>query len=218
MHIECNAPPIGARKAADMDRAVKAVDGRTARADNTRRRIVSSMIALIEEGHLRPTAAAIAERAEVSVRSVFQHFNDLGALFQAAADSTMHRVWSLVRPVPDTGSLDERLNALLEMRWDIYDHIAAIRRAATLIEDQLPMFVEGRTQFRNMLRSLIERIFTTEIAHLDMDAKRQTLDAMVVVCEFEFMEVLRRQMELPRDMAMASQRRAMVALLQQKEC
>lgn len=201
-----------------MDRTVKAVDGRTARADNTRRRIVSSMIALIEEGHLRPTAAAIAERAEVSVRSVFQHFNDLGALFEAAADSTIHLVWSLVLPVPDMGTLDERLTALLEMCWDIYDHIAAIRRAATLIEDQLPMFVEGRAQFRNMLRSLIERVFAAEIAHLDAEAKRQTLDAMTVVCEFEFMEVLRRQMELPRDMAMASQRRAMVALLKQKEC
>lgn len=198
-----------------MDRAVKAVDGRTARADNTRRRIVASMIALIEEGHIRPTAAAIADRAEVSVRSVFQHFNDLGALFQAAADSTMHRVWSLVRPIPDTGTLDERLDALLEMRWDIYDHIAAIRRAATLIEDQLPMFVEGRTQFRNMLRSLNERVFAAELAPLEGAARSQTLDAMVVVCEFEFMEVLRRQMELPRDTAMATQRRAMTALLAQ---
>jgi TetR/AcrR family transcriptional regulator of autoinduction and epiphytic fitness len=201
-----------------MDRAVKAVDGRTARADNTRRRIVSSMIALIEEGHLRPTAAAIADRAEVSVRSVFQHFNDLGALFQAAADSTMHRVWSLVRPIPDSGTLDERLTALLDMRWDIYDHIAAIRRAASLIEDQLPMFVEGRTQFRHMLRSVVDRVFTAELAHLDADAKRESLHAMVVVCEFEFMEVLRRQMELPRDAAMAAQRRAMMSLLKQKEC
>jgi TetR/AcrR family transcriptional regulator of autoinduction and epiphytic fitness len=201
-----------------MDRAVKAVDGRTARADNTRRRIVSSMIALIEEGHLRPTAAAIADRAEVSVRSVFQHFNDLGALFQAAADSTMHRVWSLVRPIPDSGTLDERLDALLAMRWDIYDHIAAIRRAASLIEDQLPMFVEGRTQFRHMLRGVIERVFAGELAHLDADAKQESLDAMVVVCEFEFMEVLRRQMELPRDKAMAAQRRAMTSLLKQKEC
>jgi TetR/AcrR family transcriptional regulator of autoinduction and epiphytic fitness len=201
-----------------MDRAVKAVDGRTARADNTRRRIVSSMIALIEEGHLRPTAAAIADRAEVSVRSVFQHFNDLGALFQAAADSTMHRVWSLVRPIPDSGTLDERLTALLDMRWDIYDHIAAIRRAASLIEDQLPMFVEGRTQFRHMLRSVVDRVFAGELAHLDADAKRESLDAMVVVCEFEFMEVLRRQMELPRDAAKAAQRRAMLSLLKQKEC
>lgn len=201
-----------------MDRAVKAVDGRTARADNTRRRIVSSMIALIEEGHLRPTAAAIADRAQVSVRSVFQHFNDLGALFQAAADSTMHRVWSLVRPIPDSGTLDERLSALLNMRWDIYDQIAAIRRAASLIEDQLPMFVEGRNQFRHMLRSVIDRVFAGEINHLDAEARRETLDAMVVVCEFEFMEVLRRQMDLPRDAAMAAQRRAMVSLLKQKEC
>jgi hypothetical protein len=41
---------------------------------------------------------------------------------------------------------------------------------------------------------------------------------MVVVCEFEFMEVLRRQMDLPRDKAMAAQRRAMMSLLKQKEC
>ncbi|MGE0151262.1 MAG: TetR/AcrR family transcriptional regulator [Reyranellaceae bacterium] len=201
-----------------MDRAVKAVDGRTARADNTRRRIVASMIELIEEGHLRPTAAAIADRAQVSVRSVFQHFNDLGALFQAAADSTMHRVWSLVRPIPDSGTLEERLTALLTMRWDTYDQIAAIRRAATLIEDQLPMFVEGRTQFRHMLRGVIERVFAGDIAHLETEARRESLDAMVVVCEFEFMEVLRRQMELPREAAMATQRRAMLALLRQKEC
>ena len=196
-----------------MDKAVKPVDGRTARADNTRRRIVSSMIALIEEGHLRPTAAAVAERAQVSVRSVFQHFNDLGALFQAAADSTMQRVWSLVRPIPDAGPVEERLAALLEMRWDIYDQIAPIRRAATLIEDQLPMFVDGRNQFRNMLRSLMERIFAAEIAGLDADARRRTLDAMTVICEFEFMDVLRRQMELPRDEAMATQKRAIICLL-----
>jgi len=201
-----------------MDKAVKPVDGRTARADNTRRRIVSSMILLIEEGRLRPTAAAIAERASVSVRSVFQHFNDLGALFQAAADSTMHRVWSLVRPIPDTGTMDERLQSLLDMRWDIYDHIAPIRRAATLIEDQLPMFVEGRNQFRNMLRSLLERVFAAEVAPLDADARRETLDAMVVICEFEYMEVLRRQMELQRPAAMAAQKRALVALLRQAEC
>ena len=201
-----------------MDRAVKAIDGRTARADNTRRRIVSSMIALIEEGHLRPTAAAIADRAEVSVRSVFQHFNDLGALFQAAADTTMHRVWSLVRPIPDSGTLDQRVDALLAMRWDIYDHIAPIRRAASLIEDQLPMFVEGRNQFRHMLRGVIDRIFGGELTHLEADARRQSLDAMVVLCEFEFMEVLRRQMDLPREQAMAAQRRAMMSLLKQKEC
>ena len=196
-----------------MDKAVKPVDGRTARADNTRRRIVSSMIALIEEGHLRPTAAAVAERAQVSVRSVFQHFNDLGALFQAAADSTMQRVWSLVRPVPDSGPLEERLGALLEMRWDIYDQIAPIRRAATLIEDQLPMFVDGLNQFRNMLRSLMERIFSAEIAGLDANARRRTLDAMTVICEFEFMDVLRRQMELPREEATATQKRAIACLL-----
>ena len=87
-----------------------------------------------------------------------------------------------------------------------------------MIEDQLPMFVEGRNQFRHMLRGLVERVFKGELAHLDAEARRESLDALVVVSEFEFMEVLRQQMELPREVAIATQRRAMMALLQQKEC
>ena len=55
-------------KATSVVQPVKPVDGRTARADNTRRRIVTAMIALIEEGDLQPTEAAIAGRAEGNVR------------------------------------------------------------------------------------------------------------------------------------------------------
>jgi len=59
------------------------IDGRSARALRTREAIVDACVSLIEDGELRPTAPRVAERAGVSVRSVFQHFADLPALHSA---------------------------------------------------------------------------------------------------------------------------------------
>src|SRR3546814_6231042 len=56
------------------------VDGRTLRAMRTREAIFDATFSLIDEGDLRPTAPRVAERAGVSVRSVFQHFDDLESL------------------------------------------------------------------------------------------------------------------------------------------
>ena len=55
-------------------------DGRTLRSLRTREAIVDATIGLLEDGDLRPTAPRVAERASVSVRSVFQHFDDLETL------------------------------------------------------------------------------------------------------------------------------------------
>ena len=56
-------------------------------------------MALVEEGDLRPTAPRIAERAGVSVRSVFQHFDDLPALHTAVVERVVERLAMLVAPV-----------------------------------------------------------------------------------------------------------------------
>ncbi len=67
-------------------------DGRTVRAERTRQAIVDALLTLLDEGELRPTAERIAERAEVSERSVFQHFPDREALFEAVARQQWERI------------------------------------------------------------------------------------------------------------------------------
>ena len=42
------------------------------------------MLELFEKGNLRPTAAEIAERADVSLRALFNHFKDNDSLIAAA--------------------------------------------------------------------------------------------------------------------------------------
>ena len=51
-------------------------DGRAARALRTRQAVADALLRLLEEGELRPTSRMIAEKAGVSERTIFQHFED----------------------------------------------------------------------------------------------------------------------------------------------
>ena len=62
-------------------------DGRTARAERTREKVVDAVLELLDGGDVRPTAERIAKRAGVSERTVFQHFADREALFGAVGDA-----------------------------------------------------------------------------------------------------------------------------------
>ena len=71
--------------------AETAPDGRGARALRTRNRVVDGLLDLVDEGHLRPSAAQVAQRAGVSLRSVYQHFADLETLFRIAGERHRER-------------------------------------------------------------------------------------------------------------------------------
>ena len=57
-------------------------DGRRLRAVRSRDQIVEAMLALVGEGEMNPSAAQVAARAQVGLRSVFRHFEDMDALYR----------------------------------------------------------------------------------------------------------------------------------------
>src|SRR5207245_10332362 len=107
-----------------------AIDGRTARALRTREAIVDASIVLVDEGDLRPTAPRIAERAKVSVRSVFQHFDDLEGLYSAVGDRLVERLSHLRMTVEGTLLLQQRIDEVVRQRAILLEAITPVRRAA----------------------------------------------------------------------------------------
>jgi len=105
-------------------------DGRTLRSLRTREAIVDATIGLLEDGDLRPTAPRVAERARVSVRSVFQHFDDLETLHAAVAERLVDRVAVLVLPVPPDLPQEVRLDRFVHQRALLLETVTPIRRAA----------------------------------------------------------------------------------------
>jgi len=139
-------------------------DGRLARSLMTRAAVVDALLALIEAGELQPTAPQIAERAGVSLRSVFQHFRDREALFAAAADRQTQRLRVLVEPIDARAPLAERLVTFVAQRARLLETLAPVRRAALLLE---PFSKEVATRLR-VVRALkrveIEQVFAAEVA------------------------------------------------------
>ena len=79
------------------------VDGRTLRGERTRSAIVEALIGLLHDGEERPTAKQIAQRAGVSVRSIFQHFDDLEGLYADLVKVQAARVEPLVEAMEHGG-------------------------------------------------------------------------------------------------------------------
>jgi AcrR family transcriptional regulator len=138
-------------------------DGRSARSQRTRTAVVDALLALLREGNLRPTAREIAARAEVSLRSVYVHFDDLEDLFLAVARRQLALIEEIFVEVPGGGSLRERAEHLVAVRARIYEETAGVRRAAAL---QAP-FSENLSRriaaVRERGRADLARVFAPEL-------------------------------------------------------
>jgi TetR/AcrR family transcriptional regulator, regulator of autoinduction and epiphytic fitness len=108
------------------------VDGRVRRGERNREAIADAVLALLQEGELQPAARDIAARAGVSVRSVFQHFDDLETLYAVVVDKQFRRVQQLasIEGIDTGASFEERVRVFVGRRCEFYEQVSTVRRAA----------------------------------------------------------------------------------------
>jgi TetR/AcrR family transcriptional regulator, regulator of autoinduction and epiphytic fitness len=162
-----------------MGLAAGARDGRTVRAERTRRALVDALLALLDEGVLRPTAERIAERAGVSERSLFQHFPDREQLFEAVARQQYERVVPTLQPVDASLPLTDRIDAFVEQRARLYELSKGVRRAALLLEPDSGAVAGWLATARKAGAADVERVFRAELERVP-DAERPALRAALV--------------------------------------
>jgi TetR/AcrR family transcriptional regulator, regulator of autoinduction and epiphytic fitness len=188
-------------------------DGRLARGERARGLVVGALLELVREGDLRPTAPRIAERARVSLRTVFHHFADLEALFAAAADRQTDDVQRLVVPVPHGGDLSARLDAFVQQRARLLEAITPVRRAALLMEPFSKEIASRLAETRGLGMAEVTRVFARELAKRPAAARRDLAEALHATSCFPTWETLRRHQGLPVPRARRVMRRMLAALL-----
>jgi len=166
------------------DLEAEVVDGRTARAMRTKQAVVDALLELLEEGELRPTAPRIAERAGVSLRSVFQHFSDLDTLFRGAAERYFLRHAEVHRTVSNEGPADERIAAFCSQRCRMWEEVGQVRRAAELNEPFSEELSRLMDLSRKAFRTEIEWVFGSELDSLTTIDRREVLDALDTAASF----------------------------------
>jgi AcrR family transcriptional regulator len=129
------------------------VDGRTARRDRNRDLVLDAVIDLFSEGTLTPSAAEVATRSGVSLRSVYRYFEDQDELVRAAIARHAERVAPLLEvSKPGVGPLDERITRFVARRMRLYEAAAPTVRATLL---RAPMNRYLREQMESALAKLL---------------------------------------------------------------
>lgn len=183
-----------------------ATDGRVLRGERNRVAIVEALLSLLEEGGPKPSARAIAERAGVSLRSVFQHFDDMEALYAECVRQQFAKVAPLLEQVPAVGSVDERIAALVRQRAAMYERVAPIRRAAIAHASTSPALREGIERIAKAQRRQLQALLEDELDRAD---RREVLAALDAATSFECWEHLRHAQRL----STAAAERCMVMLV-----
>jgi AcrR family transcriptional regulator len=187
-------------------------DGRNRRAAETRRKIIEAAKAMIDETSEAPTVVGVARRADVSVRSVFQHFGDVQSLFVTVVDSVRDDM--VVAPTPEADQpLMARVDALVDLLAHTFDQIVPIRVAAGQFVGH-PVLAERALALREQLRKATYEVFAAEMVGLDEAAREELVDAIGAALSLDAWIVLRRRDGLTAERAKAVWRLTLTALLE----
>jgi TetR/AcrR family transcriptional regulator, regulator of autoinduction and epiphytic fitness len=189
------------------------LDGRLARSARTRHAVVDALLNLLDEGDLRPTAARIAERAGVSLRLVFHHFDDLEAIYSELADRQADRVKPLAVPIAVTLPFARRVEEFSAQRGRLLETLSPVRRAAVLIEPFRPALAKQLKHARDLTRAASIAAFMPELSKLAGDEKRTTIAALDVITSWVAWEQMRRHQNLSESDARAVMATSIRALL-----
>lgn len=189
------------------------VDGRAARAQRTRDAIVTACTELLLEGDLRPTAPRIAERAGVSVRSVFLHFEDLEQLFTAVADRFFAKTSRQVAKIDPDAPLRQRVADIVTERARLFEVVTPMRRAAYVHAPTSVVLASRLRMAQDFLRGEVARTFAPELAHREDRDRLELLDALDATLSWSSWDTLRTMMGRPPDAARSVLERSVLALL-----
>jgi AcrR family transcriptional regulator len=186
-------------------------DGRNRRAAETRRKVIEAAKAMIAETCIAPTVVGVARRADVSVRSVFQHFRDVESLFVTVADS-IHK--DIVMPPQTSSSLSQaaRVESFTRNIAQIYEQIVPVKVAAGQFVGH-PALRERGQALRNAIRNSVLRIFDQEFSLLSEQARERLVDAIGAAMSIDAWVSLRRQHGLSFERALAAWRLTLGALI-----
>jgi TetR/AcrR family transcriptional regulator of autoinduction and epiphytic fitness len=185
------------------------MDGRIQRWQRTHKAMIAAALELVVELEDLPSAQAIAERAGVTKRTVFDHFPDLASLFSDAADHQQYGMWSGLTPPEPGEGFTARLKNVIEQRARLFEEVGPVRRVAARLAKDHEKLAEMMASSRKALRQHLAIHLEPEIGGLSPAA----VEAVHAVATFEVWEVLRRQQGLTLSRATATVEAAIEAVV-----
>lgn len=188
------------REAARVDGPAQVGDGRRARRDRNKVRVLDAVIELFSEDQLVPSAHAVAARSGVSLRSIYRYFDDQDGLLRAAIDRHFERMAPLATITElGEGDLDTRIERLVTARLRLYRAVAPTARAARAGRHADNLIGREVARARHALLRQVEQHFAPELDALTAEERHATLAAVDVLCQHAALDHLDLQRRLSQD-------------------
>jgi TetR/AcrR family transcriptional regulator, regulator of autoinduction and epiphytic fitness len=168
------------------------IDGRRARGLRTRDAIISALLDLIAGGDIAPTAQRIADRAGVSVRSVYQHFADVEGLYADAAERTYEWVRDTAKDIDASLPVARRVEAFVENRAATLESLLPFNRAVRLMEPSSDRVRNYRVAMEKWEKDRIAKVFAPELKAMDASRRGAVHGAIDALSSTDAWDHLRR--------------------------
>ncbi|MEV8097142.1 TetR/AcrR family transcriptional regulator [Kitasatospora sp. NPDC085879] len=153
-------------------------DGRTERGRQTREKIADALLSLLDEGVVQFPAERVAERAGVSRRLVFHHFQDMAQLTDTAVTRRLDQLLAQIRPLPTDGPRNVRVAALAEQRGRILEWLTPTRLAMLRMEAPSDRVQQAVRLMLDLGRTRVSEIFALELDRLPEARRTDLLNAL----------------------------------------
>ena len=166
-------------------------DGRRQRSEASRERIVDAMLELVGSGDACPSAEAVAARANVGLRTVFRHFDNMESLYQqinAAIFAEVHPI--MTRPFSGA-TWQEQIDELVGRRVRIFERIMPYKIAGE-IHRHRSAFLAG--QSGKMTRE--QRAILSELLPKERRKDALLFESLDLILSFDTWRRLRKEQKL----------------------
>ncbi len=143
--------------------AADEADGRRQRSSRSREQIVRAMIELIRAGEMQPAAARVAEKANVGLRTVFRHFEEMDTLNREISAIVEAEILPLVEKPFEGKTWRLQMDELLERRAHIYERVMPLKIAGSLQRFRSHFLMDDYNRFLRMERQGLKRVLPPKI-------------------------------------------------------
>lgn len=188
------------------------IDGRRARRERGRSAVIDAVFELAEEGKIPVTAELVADRAGVSVASIFRYFDGLDDLQLQTYRRFRDRFAPLLRAV-GTGSRADRIAALVESRLDLYEQAGTMMGLGRLRALEHEPLLEASTETKAALADQIRAVLEPDTRGSSPGRVAELVAVVDAFTSVEAWDVMRKTHARSRPQIATSWRRGISALI-----
>jgi len=152
-------------------------DGRRRRGQDNRARIVAAMLEIIHAGEVAPSAEQVAQRADVGLRTVFRHFQDMDSLYREMSVVIARELREIADRPFKSGDWRERVVELIERRAVAFEKVGPFLRASMVFRYRSKFLEVDNVRLVTALREILKAQLPPAVARDQL--KLEILDLLL---------------------------------------